>query len=128
VDEGDLLYVAFKWAEALQRRSPIWILHSKADFSQQGASSSGFPPWEADSISQSGVAEKTTRCRESPVVRNLPLPFTEDTSLGASGSGIPPQGDSSSSIPVDWEPVVLVQHHREMAVPANPWTRVIYNM
>jgi hypothetical protein len=34
-------------------------------------------------------------------VRNLPLPFIEVISLGASGSGIPPQGASGSSIPVD---------------------------
>jgi hypothetical protein len=61
-------------------------------------------------------------------VRNLPLPFIGVTSLGVGGSGIPPQGASGSSIPVDWEPVVLAHHHRELAVPANLWTRVIYNM
>jgi hypothetical protein len=54
-------------------------------------------------------------------VRNLLLPFIEVTSLGASGSGIPPQGASGSSIPVDWESVVLAYHHRELIFPANLW-------
>jgi hypothetical protein len=61
-------------------------------------------------------------------VRNLPLVFIEVTFLGASSSGIPPQGASGSSIPVDWEPVILAHHHRELAVSANPWMRVTYNM
>jgi hypothetical protein len=112
VDEGDLLYVAFKGAEAIQRSSPIRSLHLKADFSQQKASSSGMPPQGADSISQPRVGEKITGGRDSPGVRNLPLPFVEVTSLGASGSGIPPQGPSGSCIPVDWEPAVLAYHHR----------------
>jgi hypothetical protein len=25
------------------------------------------------------------------------------------------------------EPVVLAYHHRELAIPANPWMRVTYN-
>jgi hypothetical protein len=29
---------------------------------------------------------------------------------------------------MDWEPVVLAYHHRELAVPANIWTKVTYNM
>jgi hypothetical protein len=93
----------------------------KAGFSQQGASSSGIPPQGANSISQPGEAEKTTGDRDSPVVRNLLLPFVEVISLGASGSGIPPQGASGSSIHVDWEPVVLEYHHGEFVVLANLW-------
>jgi hypothetical protein len=124
VDEGDLLYVAFKGAEAIQTTSPTHSLHLNTDFSQQGASSS---VRGADSISQPKEAEKTTRGRDSQFMRNLPLPFTEATSLGASGSGIPPHGASGSSIPVDWEPVVLAYHNRQMAIPANTW-RVFYNM
>jgi hypothetical protein len=60
--------------------------------------------------------------RESPVVSNLPLLFTEVTSLGASSSGTPPQGAGSSSKSVDWEPAVLAHYHRELAVLANLWT------
>jgi hypothetical protein len=81
VDKGDLLYIAFKGAEVIQRSSPIWSLHLKANFSQHGARSSGIPPQVADSISQPGVAEKTTGGRDSPLVRNLPLPFIEVTSM-----------------------------------------------
>jgi hypothetical protein len=73
----------------------------KGNFSQQGASSSGIPPWGADSISQPREAEKTTRGRGSPVVSNLPLLFAEVTFLGASRSGIPPQGASGSSMLVE---------------------------
>jgi hypothetical protein len=39
--------------------------------------------------------------RGSPVVRNLPKLFIEVTCLGASSSGIQPQGASGSSKPVD---------------------------
>jgi hypothetical protein len=46
-------------------------------------------------------AEKTTRVRDSPVVRNLPSQPVKVTSKGASSSGIPPQGASCSSKPVD---------------------------
>jgi hypothetical protein len=100
----------------------------KANFSQQGASSSGIPPQRTDSISQPKEVEKTTGSKDSPVVRILLLPFIEVTSLGASGSGIPPQGASGSSIPVDWEPVVQAHHHRELVLPANLWMKVTYNM
>jgi hypothetical protein len=65
----------FKGAEAIQRSSPTWNLHLKADFYQQGASSSGMLSRGADSIRQPGVPEKTTGGRYSPAVRNLPLPF-----------------------------------------------------
>jgi hypothetical protein len=61
----------------------------------QGASSSGIPPWGARE------AEKTTRGRHSNVVRNLTLLIIEATSLGASGSDIPPQRTTCSSIPED---------------------------
>jgi hypothetical protein len=71
VDEGSILHVAFKGAEAIQRSSPIRSLHLKADFSQQGASSSGIPSRGAKSISQPEVAKKITGGRDSPVVRNL---------------------------------------------------------
>jgi hypothetical protein len=27
---------------------------------------------------------------------------------------------------MDWELVILAYHHRELAVPANPWMNVIY--
>jgi hypothetical protein len=47
----------------------------KVDIFQQGASSSGIPSQEDDSISQPGETEKTTGGRDSPVVRNLPLPL-----------------------------------------------------
>jgi hypothetical protein len=48
-------------------------LHLKADHSQKGASSSGIPPWGAESISQPREPEKTTRGRGSLIVRNLHL-------------------------------------------------------
>jgi hypothetical protein len=82
----------------------------------------------ADSISQPGEAEKTSGGRDSPVVRNLPLLFIEVTSLAASSSGILPKLASSPNKPVDWEPVVLAYHHRELVVPANLWTKVTYYM
>jgi hypothetical protein len=52
----------------------------------------------------------------TPVVRNLPSSFIKVTSLGAraSSAGIPPQGASSASKPVDWESVVLAYHHKEL--------------
>jgi hypothetical protein len=50
-------------------------------------------------------------------VENLPLLFIEATSLGASGSDIPPQGASGSCIPVDWEPVALAYHLGELSEP-----------
>jgi hypothetical protein len=96
----------------------------KVDHSQQGASSSGTPPWAADSIRQPREAEKTTGNRGSLTVRNLPLLFTEVTSSEASGSDIPSKGVSGSSIPVDWEPIVLVYHNIELVLPANLRMRV----
>jgi hypothetical protein len=72
----------------------------KENFSQHRARSSGIPPWEANSISQLGEAEKTTEGRDSPTVSNLPLLFIEVTFLGASSSDIPPQGASGSGKPV----------------------------
>jgi hypothetical protein len=38
----------------------------KANFSQQGFSSSGIPPWETDSVRQPRIDKKTTRGRDSP--------------------------------------------------------------
>jgi hypothetical protein len=87
--------------EAIQRSSLTQSIHLNVDSSQQGASSSGILPQGSDSISQPGEAEKTTGGRGSPVVRNLPLLFTEVTSLGASSSGTPPQGAGGSSKPID---------------------------
>jgi hypothetical protein len=58
--------------EAIQSSSLTHSLHLKVEPSQQGANSSGIPPRGDDSISQLGEAEKTTRGRDSPVVRNLP--------------------------------------------------------
>jgi hypothetical protein len=61
-------------------------------------------------MSQLGAAKKTTRGRDSPFVRNLPLPFIEITCLEASvwhtaiGSYLP---------------VVLAHHHRELVFPAD---------
>jgi hypothetical protein len=78
--------------------------------------------------SQPKEAEKTIGGRDSPVVRNLLLLFIEVTSLGASSSGIPPQGASCSSKPVNWKPLVLAYHHRELVVPANLWMKVTYNL
>jgi hypothetical protein len=117
VDEGGLLYVAFKGAEAIHRISPMRSLHLKADFSQQGASSSSIQPQGADSSANPGELRRQPGGRDSPVVRNLSLPFIEVTSLAASGSDIPPQGDSGSSITVDWEPVVLAYHYGELVFP-----------
>jgi hypothetical protein len=57
-------------------------------------------------------------------MKNLPLLFIEVNSLGDSGSDIPPQGASGSSIPVDWEPIVLAHHNRDLVVPAKLRTRV----
>jgi hypothetical protein len=83
-----------------------------------GASSSGIPPQGADSISKPGESEKITGSRDSLVVGNLPTlsievtpwePVISDTSL---------QGAVGSSKPVDWEPIVLVYHNRELVVPA----------
>jgi hypothetical protein len=87
--------------EAIQRSSLTQNLYLKVDSSQQGPSSSGISPWGADSISQPGEAEKTTRDRGSPVVGNLPSLFINVTCPGASSSGIPPQEASDSSKPVD---------------------------
>jgi hypothetical protein len=61
-------------------------------------------------------------------VRNLPSLSLEVTSLGASNSGIPPWGAGCSSKPVDWEPIVLAYHNRELVVPANLWTKVTFYM
>jgi hypothetical protein len=33
-----------------------------------------------------------------------------------------------SSKSVDWKPVILAYYYRELAVPADPWMKVIYNM
>jgi hypothetical protein len=83
-------------AKAIQSSSPILSLLPKTHFSQQGASSSGIPLWEADSISQPRVAEKTTRGRDSPdLSHEKPVLFIELASPGATGCGIPPQGASS---------------------------------
>jgi hypothetical protein len=41
--------------------------------------------------------------------------------LGASGSGLPPQGASGSNIPLDWKKVALAHHHGEFVVSANLW-------
>jgi hypothetical protein len=112
-------------AEVIQKRSLTQNLHLKVDSSQQGASSSGIPPRGDDSISQPNEAKKTTGGRDLQVVRNLTLLFIEVTFMGASSSGTPPEGVNGSSKPVDWEPVVLAYHHREVAVPENVW---IYNM
>jgi hypothetical protein len=130
-------FVEHKWntrnkremAVVIQRSSPVQSLHLKVDSSQQGASSSGIPPWGADSISQPGESEKTTGGRGSPVVRNLPLLFIEVTYLGASSSGIPPHGASGSSKPVVWNwELAALAYHRQLAVPTNLWTKVTYNM
>jgi hypothetical protein len=96
-----------KIVEAIQRSSLTQSLHLKFDFSQQGASSSGIPPQGADSIRQPWEAEKTTRGRDSSVVRNLPLIPIKVISLGASSSGI---------------------HHTELAVLENLLRKVTYNM
>jgi hypothetical protein len=37
-------------------------------------------------------------------------------------------GVGVSSKSVDSEPVILAYNHRELAVPADPWMKVIYNM
>jgi hypothetical protein len=95
--------------------------------SQQGASSSGILPWEADSISQPREGEETIGGRGSPVVRNPPTLY-EVTSLGASSSDISPQRAGESSKPVDWEPIVLAFPNRELVVPANLRTRVTFCM
>jgi hypothetical protein len=100
----------------------------EVDSSQQGASSSGILPWGADSISQPREAEKTTRDRDSPVVRNIPSPSIEVTSLGASSSDIPTQGAGGSSKPVNWKPIAFDIHNRELAVPPNLWMKVTYYM
>jgi hypothetical protein len=49
-------------------------------------------------------------------------------SLGASRSGIPPQGAGGSSKPAAWEPIVLAYHNRELVVPANLWMKVAFYM
>jgi hypothetical protein len=41
---------------------------------------------------------------------------------------MPPWGAGVSSKSVDWEPVILAYHHRELVVPADPRMKVIYNM
>jgi hypothetical protein len=94
----------------------------KVYFSQQGSSCSGIPPQGTDSIGQPVKLRRQLGGRDSPVVKNLLY------HLGASSSGITPRGASGCSKPVDWEPEVLAFHHGELRVPANPWTRVTYNM
>jgi hypothetical protein len=37
-------------------------------------------------------------------------------------------GADVSSKSVDWEPVILTYHHRELMIQADPWMKVIYNM
>jgi hypothetical protein len=93
-------------------------------FPQQEASSSGIPPWRTYNISQHGSAEKITGGGDSPVVRNLPLLLIEVISPTASSSGIPSQGASSSSSPVDWELVYLAYHH----TAADSQTKMVYNL
>jgi hypothetical protein len=56
---------------------------------------------EADSISQLAQVEKTTRSRDSPIVRNLILLFIEVTSLEGS---------------------TLAYHNKKLAVVPNLWT------
>jgi hypothetical protein len=104
------------------------------------ASSSGIPPHEVDSIccqadqeprikkrgSFPQHAEKIIGSSDSLVVRNLSLPFTEVTSLGASSYGIPPQETGISNNCVEWETAVLAYHHRELAVRAHQQTKVMY--
>lgn len=63
-------------------------------------------------------AEKITEGRDSPVVRNILLSFIKVTSPGAGSSGRS----------VDWKKVILTNHHRTLAIPADLWTKVIYNM
>jgi hypothetical protein len=66
--------------------------------------------------------------RDLLVVRNLPTLSIEVTSLEASSSNIPPQGAGGSSKPVDWEPIVLAYHNRELLVPTNMRMRVTFCM
>jgi hypothetical protein len=100
VDKCDTHFVAFKRAEAIQRCPPIQSLHSKADVSQQGASSSGISSREAESISQPGVAKKMNEDRDSSVVRNLLYHLYRTCT---------------------WEPVALAYNHKELAVLAHLW-------
>jgi hypothetical protein len=53
------------------------------------------------------------------LVRNLHLPFIEVTSLGACSCGIPLQGNGSSSVSVDGEPLVLAYHYGELVFPGD---------
>jgi hypothetical protein len=59
-------------------------------------------------------------------VRNLPKLSFEVTPLGATSSDIPPQGAGGFSKNVDWEPIVLAYHNRELVVPANLRMRVTW--
>jgi hypothetical protein len=59
-------------------------------------------------------AENTTRGRGSPVVRNLTLPFTAATSLGASSFGTPPWGADSISQPKE------IEDNCRLGMSANP--------
>jgi hypothetical protein len=51
VDKNGTWKTKEKVAEATQSSPVTYSLHLKVDSSQQGASSSGTPPWAADSIS-----------------------------------------------------------------------------
>jgi hypothetical protein len=68
VAKDDLQNAAFKVGRSHTKRS------LNTDSSQDGDSSSGIPPWIADSISQPEEAEKKIGDRDSTVMRNLPLP------------------------------------------------------
>jgi hypothetical protein len=94
----------------------------KADFSQQEASSSGMPPWEDDGISQLRVAMKTRGSESPDQSHEKPTLFTEPVSLAYHHR----------------EPVVpaylwidsqyFLHTTTELAVPGNPWMRVIYSI
>jgi hypothetical protein len=91
VNKVDLKCVAFKAGGSHTRSSLTQNFHLNVNSSQQ----------EADSISQFGQVEKTTRGRDSLVVRNLTLPFIKVTSLERS---------------------ILAYHNKKLVVVPNLWT------
>jgi hypothetical protein len=66
--------------------------------------------------------------RDSLVVGNLHTLSIEVTLWKPVVSDKPPQGAGGSSKPVDWKPIVLAYHNRELVVSANLRMRVTFCM
>jgi hypothetical protein len=90
---------------AIKRSCAVQAHHQKVDISQYRTSSPVKPAQRGGSSSQFGAVEKLPGDRDTPVVRNTPVKVT---SHGAISSGIPPQGASSYSKPMEGGDLKLV--------------------